>query len=232
MHSNTTEVANLMSYDPSDAAYDEFIDQLYKEFRESALEDFELYDRVVDDFKEARLSDFYLGHPLVAEDARAAMTEALSLLATHPRSSLVLAVTASEVCLREALLTPILHGSFHTESSADLMVKLIVTNKNDNLTKALLQILAQHTEVDLRRFIRPGSQKPLWEEMKEAQRKRNSILHQAESASSKEAKRATEIAGFLLGDLFPRAIKKLGLHLHDGIRICGSKSCSSKTSAV
>ena len=31
-----------MSYDPSDAAYDQFVDELYKEFRDSALEDDQL----------------------------------------------------------------------------------------------------------------------------------------------------------------------------------------------
>jgi len=216
-----------MSYDPSDAAYDEFIDQLYKEFRDSALEDSEIYDRIVDDFKESRLRDFYLEHPLVIEGAKEALTEARSLLITHPRCSLVLAVTSSEVCLREALLTPILHGSFHTKSSANLMVKLIVTTKNENLTKALLQILARYTGVDLRKFARSGSQRPLWEEMRQVQDKRNSILHQAQSVSSEEAERGIEIAEHLLGDVFQRAIEKLGLHLHDGIRVCGSKSCAS-----
>jgi len=212
-----------MSYDPSDAAYDEFMDRLYKEFRESALEDFELYDRIVDDFKESRLRDYYLEHPLVIEGA----TEARSLLLSHPRCSLVLAVTASEVCLREALLTPILHGSFHTELSANLMVQLIVTTKNENLTKALLQILARHTGMDLREFARSGLQRPLWEEMREIQGKRNTILHQAQSASSEDAERAIEIADCLLGEIFQRAIEKLGLHLHDGIRACGSRTCVS-----
>jgi hypothetical protein len=50
-----------MSYDPSDAAYDRFVDELYKEFRDSALDDTELYDCVVDAFREARLRDYYLG---------------------------------------------------------------------------------------------------------------------------------------------------------------------------
>jgi hypothetical protein len=219
-----------MSYDPSDAAYDEFMDRLYKEFRESALEDFELYDRIVDDFKESRLRDFYIEHPLVNEGAKEALTEARSLLTRHPRCSLVLAVTASEVCLREALLTPILHGSFHSESSANLMVKLIVTTKNENLTKALLQILARHTGVDLREFARSGSQRPLWEEMREVQRKRNTILHQAQSASSDEAERAIKIAECLLGDIFHRTIEKLGLHLHEGIGACGARNCVSMPS--
>ena len=196
-----------MPYDSNDGAYDEFIDQLYKEFRESALDDFELYDRIVDDFKESRLREYYLDHPLWIADAKEALTDARSLLLMHPRCSLILAVTASEVCLRGALLTPILHGSFHTELSANLMVKLIVTTKNENLTKALLQILAQHTGVDLRKFARSGSQMPLWEEMREIQGKRNTILHQAHEASSHEAKRVIDIPECLIDDIFKRPSK-------------------------
>jgi hypothetical protein len=214
-----------MSYDPADAAYDEFVDQLSKEFRESALEDDELYDRIVDSFKESRLCDFYIDHPLITYPARDTLSEAKALLNTHPRPSLVLAVTASEVFLRDALLTPLLHGSFHTESSADLIVKLIVTTKDERLVKALLQIIATHTGIDLRIFSRPGCTKPLWEEMREIQLKRNRILHQADKASIDEARRAINIAETLLEDLFTRAMDKLGLHLHDGIKICGSKLC-------
>ena len=66
-----------MSYDPSDAAYDQFVDELYKEFRDSALEDDQLYNRVVDDFKESRLRDYYSDHPLVAEHHRLARAATL-----------------------------------------------------------------------------------------------------------------------------------------------------------
>ena len=38
-----------MSYDENDAAYDRFIDELHKDFREQALDDAELYDKIVDD---------------------------------------------------------------------------------------------------------------------------------------------------------------------------------------
>jgi hypothetical protein len=47
-----------MSYDENDAAYDRFIDELHKDFREQTLDDAELYDRVVDDFKASRLLAF------------------------------------------------------------------------------------------------------------------------------------------------------------------------------
>jgi hypothetical protein len=101
-------------------------------------------------------------------------------------------------------------------------VDLIVTTKNDGYTKALLQILEQHTAIDLRNFIRPESSKPLWQEMRELQRTRNLILHQAGDAGSEEAERGIAIAHCLLGNIFHRVIEKIGLHLHDD-RVCGAQ---------
>ena len=55
-----------MSYDESDAQWDRFIDEIHQDFRDSALEDPEIYDRVVADFRKARLRDYYLERPFVA----------------------------------------------------------------------------------------------------------------------------------------------------------------------
>jgi hypothetical protein len=92
-----------MSYDENDAAYDRFIDELHKDFREQTLDDAELYDRVVDDFKASRLLAFYVQEPAVAQAAQGALRDASDLLVDHPRAALVFAITAAEVCLRSAL---------------------------------------------------------------------------------------------------------------------------------
>jgi len=214
-----------MSYDPSDAEWDRFIDEIQKEFRDSALNDPEIYDRVVDDFREARLRDYYVEHPLIAESAEGALGEATELVGTYPRPALILAVVAAETCLRDALLTPILHGSFHTESSAELLVNIVVRSKDEKLIKALLRVLAEQAGVDLQTFRRSGSSKPLWEEILELQRKRNRAIHQAENVSLGEANSALKIARAVLREVFARAVTKLGLHLHDRIRVCGKHKC-------
>lgn len=211
-----------MSYDPNDAMYDAAMDSLYADFEEKALAGSEIYDRIVDDFRETRLRDFYLNHPKVTDPAEGALAEAQGLLKTNTRCSLVLAATASEVCLNQALLTPILHGSFHSKNTADLIAALIV--KNDRFTNVLLQILTRNTGVDLRTFCRPSSVKPLSEEMREIGVFRNKILHQAQDAPPKEAERAIKIAECLIYDVFQRAINKVGLHLHHG-SVCGSQDC-------
>src|SRR5438876_6065501 len=160
----------VMSYDEQDAAYDRFIDELHKDFREQALDDAELYEKVVDDFKTSRLRAFYVQEPALAQASQGALSEARELLASaYPRAALVLAITAAEVCLRGALLTPLLHGAFHTEASAGVLVRLVVGTKDEKLVKALLRILAAHTGVDLQVLRRPTAAKPLGAELHELQ---------------------------------------------------------------
>lgn len=213
-----------MSYEPSDAAYDEFIDRLYTEFRDSALNDDQLYERVVDAFKDSRLLDYYLEHPDVLAPAQETLAEAHCLVGSSPRAALIFAVVATEVCLRDAMLTPVLHGSFHTPDSADVLVRLFVATKDEKLIKALLRVLASHTKIDLQTFTRSGAVKPLWEEMRALQVKRNRIIHAAETATEAEAQGALELAGVFLGNVFGGVVNALGLHLH-GPRVCGKPQC-------
>lgn len=221
-----------MSYDENDAAYDRFIDDLHKDFREQALDDAELYDKIVDDFKTSRLRAFYVQDPFVAKPAQGALHEARALLTAHPRAALVFAITAAEVCLRRALLTPLLHGAFHTEASADLVAHLVTSTKDEKLIKALLRILTAHTGVDLQVYRRPTATNPLWQEMHDLQVKRNTVVHQAAAAAPADAQQATDVAEAMLTNVFPVVITKLGLHLHEGPRVCDSLKCSATSLIV
>jgi len=216
-----------VSYDEFDAARDQFFDDLYKEFRASALEDAELYDRIVDDFKASRLRAFYAENTLVAEPAAGALAEARALLRDHPKAALVFAVTSAELCMRRVLLTPILHGAFHTESSAEFLVRLLVATKDEKLVKALVAVLASQTGVDLRILCRSGVKTPLWEEMRDLQLKRNVVVHQGADSEQSEAERAVAVAAALMTEIFPTVITKLGLHLHESIRVCDSSRCNT-----
>jgi hypothetical protein len=223
-----TALANAaMSYDENDAAYDRFIDEVRNDFREEAFNDAEIYETVVDDFKASRLSAFYAQTPAVAAPAQGALQEATALLEAHPRAALVFAIMAAEVCLRRALLTPLLHGAFHTEASADVLAHLVAATKDEKLVKALLRILAVHTGVDLQVHRRPTAAKPLWEEMHELQGKRNAVIHQAATVSPTDAQQAIAVAETMLTDIFPTVIARLGLHLHEGPRVCDSTNCGA-----
>jgi hypothetical protein len=174
-----------MSYDYWDAMQDAAYDSMYEEFRKTAIDDEKIYSQVVDHFADYRLKEFYLDHPNVIENAKGALEEARQLLPISVRCSLVFAATAAEVCLRDALWEPILHGSFHNKASGDLIVSLLVRMRSEHLKKALFDILDQHTGIDLRQFKRDGCKQTVWEEMTAIARIRNKILHEAETTISK-----------------------------------------------
>ena len=131
-----------------------------------------------------------------------------------------------EVGLKDMLLKPIVFGLVHTVSVASLVTDLTISNTGmDRYRHLLLQILRQHGGVDLDSFKRPASNKPIWHEIKEVQKKRNAILHRAETASKEEAVLALGVASAIIKTMFPAVIVKMGLHLHDGCRICNDWKC-------
>ena len=154
-----------MSYDWMDAAYDEAMDRLYEDFAKSAHEDENIYDRVVAQFKDSRLCAFYEGHPKISATANSMLAEANNLLSVSARCSLIFAACANEICLRDTLLRPIIHGCFHSDSAGNLIAALIADTKNRHITKALLDIFARYTGIDFREYKRSQTAKPLWEEI-------------------------------------------------------------------
>lgn len=223
-----------MSITPDEAAWEEFTDQLYEEHREQAFKEFtadealmeELYEkhreRAIEEFTVERLTSFYEAHPLVAQPACDALAEAKLLLASgHTTAAQVFGAIAVEVGLKSVLLKPVVHGLIHGESTAEIIWELALRRTSvGSLRKLLLQILQEHGGVDLKSYIRAGAMKLLWEEIRDVQQRRNDLLHGAEIASRVEAEQAIAVAEAILEQLFPTVVKTLGLHLHDGPRIC------------
>jgi hypothetical protein len=56
-----------MSYDENDAAYDAYMDQLFKEFRET--EGQEIADDAVASFQDERLRSYFVANPTLVEPA-------------------------------------------------------------------------------------------------------------------------------------------------------------------
>ena len=61
-----------MSYDENDAAYDQWMDDLYKEHRAEAISE----------FTAERLQSYYLANPTLAEAPRRALSDAVQLFQT------------------------------------------------------------------------------------------------------------------------------------------------------
>ena len=205
-----------MSTTPDEAAYDEYMAELYEEHKKEAIEEF-TYER---------LQSYYVNNKLMAQPAFLALSEARSLIESNKSAALIFSSIAMEVGLKTTLLKPIVHGLVHTESVAALITDLTIShNGMDRYRKLLFQILRDHGGINLSNFKRTGSNKTLWEEINIVQKKRNLIMHRAVKAEAEHADLALTVASEILESIFPEIIAKMGLHLHDGFRICDDWKC-------
>jgi hypothetical protein len=90
-----------------------------------------------------------------------------------------------------------------------------------------LELLGNVPYSDLRALCRASVKKPLWEEMRDLQIKRNAVVHQGAPAADGDAQQAVAVAEALLTGVFPAVIRKLGLYLHERIRVCDSPRCET-----
>ncbi len=199
-----------------DYACDAYMGDLYAEHAKEAIEE----------FTDERLQSYYLDNKLLAKPALDVLAEARNLITLNATASFIFAAIAMEVGLKATLLKPIVYGLVHTESVAALITDLTISHMGmDRYRRLLSHVLQEQGGVDLDSFKRFGSNKTLWEEIKEVQKIRNLIMHKAESTSDTNAKLALGVASEILEAIFPDVIKKIGFHLHDGFRICNDWKC-------
>jgi hypothetical protein len=201
---------------PDEAEYEEFMDRLYEEHKEQAI----------NEFTAELLQSYYRENCLLAKPAFDALIEAQKLMKASITGAFIFSAISTEVALKETLLKPIVHGLVHAESIASLVTDLVMGHHSmDRYKDLLLQILREHGGVDLLSYKRLGSERNIWDEIKSIQIKRNSIVHTAQVASEKEASLALNVASTIIETVFPSVVRKMGLHLHDGFRICADWKC-------
>lgn len=209
-----------MSMTWQDAAYEEGMDALYAEFKPQAIEE----------FTEERLQSYYVANPNLAEAPNRFLALARQLISQSPTASFIFAAIAVEVGLKVVLLKPVVHGLVHSESIAEMIADMVVgSTRFDNKFRSLLfRILSEYGSIDLAQYKRSGSLRPLWEEIRAVQEQRNKIMHRADIVGEEESHQALSVASAVLDELFPSLIQKLGLHLHDGGRVCNDWRCKGK----
>ena len=208
-----------MSMTPDEARYDEWMDELYEEHKEQAIQEF------IDE----RLQSYYREHRLLAEPAFGALTEAKKLIHTSITGAFLFSAIAVEVGLRETLVKPIVFGLVHTLSVASLITDMVLSRPDQRKYRdLLLYLLKEHSDVDLYSFKRPDSTRPIWEEIADVKKKRDLIVHQAQTATDDQANLALGVASTVIENLFPTVVGRMGLHLHEGFRICNDWKCRYK----
>lgn len=172
-----------MSYDETDAAWDEFYDKISEELYP------EHKDQAITEFTKERLQSFYLKNPKVMRPAVDAIQEGKKLQENqHYSAALIFFVSAIEILLKATLLKPVIYGLIHNEDLADVIVKNTLGQSGFNRYEGLLsKIFQEQAGVKLSSVNRESSNKPLLIECKEMQDIRNKIVHQGSKCLSDQA---------------------------------------------
>jgi hypothetical protein len=202
-----------------DVAYDDYISRMYEEHKKEAIAE----------FTGERLSTYFINNERLAKPAIQALFSARNLITINSTAGFIFAAIAMEVGLKSILLKPIVYGLVHAESVAALITDLVVSHTGmERYRKLLLQLLQEHGGVNLDSYRRQGSNRSLWDEIKNVQTLRNGIMHNADLVSCENSEIALSIAAEILENIFPLVVKNMGLHLHDDFRICSDWKCQYK----
>lgn len=124
------------------------------------------------------------------------------------------------------MIKPFVHGLVHSTSTADFVSDLAMGNLSiKRFQNFIFQILLEHAGIDFRQFKRQGASDTLWTEIEQVQKIRNRIVHRAEEVTPEDADLSISVAHSVLDEIFPALISGLGLHLHEGIRVCNDYLC-------
>ncbi len=128
--------------------------------------------------------------------------------------------------IAQVVLRPVVQGLVYSTSTADFISELTLNHVGlDRFRDLLFKILVDHAGIDLAHFKRKGAPEPLWTEITRLQQLRNRVIHRAEVVEPERAGLSVSVAEAVLGEIFPAVITHLGLHLHEGVRICNGPLC-------
>lgn len=201
-----------MSYDPSDAAWDEAYDQmsreLYPEHKEQAIAE----------FTRSRLKSYYVEHSDVLVPAARMFRESKALVeAGHHTAALVFAASATELFLKAALLRPVVYGLVHSEGLAELVVGAALSQTGLKRYEQLLsKLFFELTGVELRSIVRPAGTKPLLDEASDIQDLRNAVVHRGAEVSAEQAQLGVTVATEVFNKVLAEVISTLGFSIQKG----------------
>lgn len=209
-----------MSYDPSDAAWDEAYDRLAQELY------LEHERQAIREFTSGRLQSFYLANPAVTRAGFQMQSEARALLQHgHYGAALVFAASAAEQFLRVSLLRPVVYGLVHLEPLADLVVEAALAQTGYvRYTKLLSGLFKQLTLVNIETVTRPGRSTPLLTEASALQTRRNEVIHRAEEVTEQEAIHGVAVSAGVLLHILTQLLSSLDLEVKEGLVIAARRA--------
>lgn len=168
-----------------------------------------------------------MANPLLAVAPRRALSGATRLFQEgFLDAAFEFAHIATETGLKAVVLKPFVHGLVHSTSTADFVSDLAMGHVAlDRFRELLFQLLHDQAGLYFRQFKRQGASDTLWAEIERLQKIRNRVTHRAEAVTFADAVLSIAVANSVLDEIFPAVVSGLGLHVHEGIRVCNDYLC-------
>lgn len=182
-------------------------------------------ERIVEEFKAELLNEYYRSHHDLPLRSLGLLFEAKTLVSISPRAALGLACASLELTVKNLILRPLLHGVVHQGSVADLLADLTIARSAiDRLRGLLADVLSAFANIDLAKYARTGSARPLWEEMRIIQDRRNAALHRGDPIAQADADHAIAVAEHLIHDVVDRILDEAHLRIDSAGHIVADRT--------
>lgn len=178
-----------MSYDPDDAARDEFYDSISKELYPDHK------TQAISEFTTERLRSFYVSNPNVMIPAVEVIKQGKKLNeAGFPSAALIFFVTGIELLLKATVLKPVVHGLVHSAPLAEAVVEQALGQSGfDRYTKLLSRLYSEFSGLDINAIRRNNEKQNLLTECSALQALRNKIIHQGAICNVTEAANGLDV---------------------------------------
>ena len=194
-----------MSYDPNDAAMEEFYDRISEEL----YPDHKV--QAIDGFLEERLHSYYLKNPTIIQSPFDCYHHANKLLDVSAPAALLMYMTSVELFLKTVLLKPVLYGMVNNEHIADAIVAASTGGTGFVRYRKLLRGLCFHAaKIELDQ-IKSFSGRPFLEEAGDVQIIRNKVAHQGYMATVKEMGQAKSLANITIYEVVEPVLNNMDL---------------------
>jgi hypothetical protein len=171
----------------------------------------EMANHAIEEFQAERLQSYYRDHTNLAEKPYDLLGEAQKVFDQSPSAALVLAMTSLEVGFKSMVLRPIMAGLVHNDSLSDFITDIFVSNtKHEDMLKVVNRVLKEYGSIDLQQVKLEKHLKTAWEEIIQAQKIRNGVLHRAELCSRTDAEIVVDLATYIWTVAFPQLLENIG----------------------
>jgi hypothetical protein len=209
-----------MSYDESDAAYEEGMASLYEQFEMQYENEF-IYKRI---------EKFYTDNPHIAKTPLKNLYDAKDLFnKKHYTSAFIHAVISIEVGIKSVVLKPILYSLAINDEAGHLLYKQTFKQKSlEYIDSFYYQTLEDITELNFKNKTRNNTKLTIWKEWAELQKLRNDVLHQGLPVEELDAEKAINMACYVCDEIIPFVLDRFLFHIENEVIQSGSREYASR----